>query len=151
MLAETCNVRIHGSTGEQPIDRLDKEGLRSIQDFPPYRALVLERRRVARDCFVSYPGNSHSAPAEYAGREVWVRQTREKLVIRDQHRVLAEHALAERPYKRKVIRSHFDALSLRRDKRLQWKAEQALARSPDECRCWSDQRRRSGRVELTRV
>jgi len=41
--------------------------------------------------------------------------------------VLAEHPLAERPYGRKVIRAHFEALSLRRDQRLQWEAEQAFA------------------------
>jgi len=126
-LDETCNVRIHGTTGERPIDRLPKEGLRSIQDLPPYRALFLERRRVARDCFVSYAGSWYSAPAEYAGREVWVRQTEDRLVICDQDRVLAEHPLAERPYERKVIRAHFEALSLRRDQRLQWEAEQAFA------------------------
>jgi hypothetical protein len=41
--------------------------------------------------------------------------------------VLAEHALAEHAYERKVIRTHFEALSLRRDQRLQWEAEQAFA------------------------
>jgi hypothetical protein len=41
--------------------------------------------------------------------------------------VLAEHPLAERPYERKVIRAHFEALSMRRDQRLQWEAEQAFA------------------------
>jgi len=126
-LDEICNVRIHGTTGERPVDRLPKEGLRSIQDLPPYRALVLERRRVARDCFVSYAGSWYSAPAEYAGREVWVRQTEDRLVICDQDRVLAEHPLAEHAYERKVIRTHFEALSLRRDQRLQWEAEQAFA------------------------
>jgi hypothetical protein len=126
-LDETCNVRIHGTTGERPIDRLPKEGLRSIQGLPPYRALVLERRRVARDCFVSYAGSWYSVPAEYAGREVWVRQTEDRLVICDQDRVLAEHPLAERAYERKVIRAYFEALSLRRDQRLQWEAEQAFA------------------------
>jgi hypothetical protein len=115
-LDETCNV-----------DRLPKEGLRSIQGLPPYRALVLERRRVARDCFVSYAGSWYSVPAEYAGREVWVRQTEDRLVICDQDRVLAEHPLAERAYERKVIRAYFEALSLRRDQRLQWEAEQAFA------------------------
>jgi len=41
--------------------------------------------------------------------------------------VLAEHLLAEHPYERKVIRTHFEALSLRRNQRLQWEAEQAFA------------------------
>lgn len=68
-LAETANVRIHGTTGERPFDCLPLEGLRSVVGVPAYRALVLERRRVARDCFVSYAGSWYSAPAEYAGRE----------------------------------------------------------------------------------
>jgi len=41
--------------------------------------------------------------------------------------VLAEHPLAEHAYERKVIRAHFEALSRRRDQRLQWEAEQAFA------------------------
>jgi hypothetical protein len=41
--------------------------------------------------------------------------------------VLAEHPLAERTYERKVIRAHFEALSMRRDQRLQWAAQQAFA------------------------
>lgn len=127
-LEGTCNVRIHGTTGERPVDRLAKEGLRSVNDVPLYRALVLERRRVARDCFVSYAGSWYSAPAEYAGREVWVRQTEDRLLICDRDEVLATHELAERPYERKVIRAHFEGLAARRDRRLQMEVEQALAK-----------------------
>jgi len=96
---------------------------------PAYRALVLERRRVARDCFVSYAGSWYSAPVEYAGREVWVRQTEDKLVISDQDQVLAEHPLAERPYERKVIRAHFESMAARRDQRLHREAQLAMARA----------------------
>jgi hypothetical protein len=53
-LDETANVRVHGTTGERPIDRLPKEPLRPVAGVPPYRALILERRRVARDCYLSY-------------------------------------------------------------------------------------------------
>jgi len=128
-LDETCNVRIHGTTGERPVDRLPREGLRAVAGVPAYRALVLERRRVARDCFVTYAGSWYSAPVEYAGREVWVRQTEDKLVISDQDQVLAEHPLAERPYERKVIRAHFESLAARRDQRLHREAQLAMARA----------------------
>jgi hypothetical protein len=60
---------------------------------------VLERRRVARDCFVSYQQSWYSVPAEFAGREVWVRQTEDRLVIAEQDQVIAVHELAERPYR----------------------------------------------------
>lgn len=125
-LDETCNVRIHGTTGQRPVDRLQREGLRPVAGTPAYRALVLERRRVARDCFVSYAGSWYSAPAEYAGREVWVRQTEDRLLVCDRDQVLAEHPLAECPYERRVIRAHFDGLAARRDRRLRQEAEAAL-------------------------
>lgn len=126
-LEETCNVRVHGTTGERPLDRLPREGLKSVTGVAAYRALVLERRRVARDCFVSYAGSWYSAPAEYAGREVWVRQTESRLLICDREQVIAEHPLADRPYQRQVIRAHFDGLAARRDRRLRMEAEAALA------------------------
>ena len=41
-LDETCNVRVHGTPGERPVDRLPLEGLRPAADIPAYRALVLD-------------------------------------------------------------------------------------------------------------
>jgi len=128
-LKETCNIRIHGTTGERPIDRLDKEGLRSIEGVAPYRALVIERRRVARDCFLSYAGSWYSVPAEYAGKEVWVRQTESELLVGDRDKIIAQHPLAERAYQRKVVRAHFEGLKARRDELLQWEAQQAIAKA----------------------
>lgn len=129
-LDDKANVRVHGTTGERPVDRLPLEGLRAVAGVAPYRALVLERRRVARDCFVTYAGSWYSAPAEYAGREVWVRQTEDRLLICDRDEVVAVHPLADKPYQRQVIRSHFEALAMRRDLRLQLEVEEALARAP---------------------
>ena len=128
-LMETCNVRIHGTTGERPVDRLPREGLRTIEGVAPYRALVLERRRVARDCFLSYAGSWYSVPAEYAGKEVWVRQTESELVVGDRDKIIAQHPLAERAYQRKVVRAHFEGLKARRDELLQWEAQQAIAKA----------------------
>lgn len=122
-------MRIYGSTGERPWDRLGLEGLTPVAGVPPYRALVLERRKAARDCFVTYAGSWYSAPAEYVGREEWVRQTETKLLICDRDQVLAEHPMAARPYQRQVIRSYFEGLAARRDRRLTWEAESALAQA----------------------
>lgn len=126
-LDKTANTRIHGTTGERPCDRLPLEGLRPLAGVPPYRALALERRRVARDCFVSFQGSWYSAPAEYAGREVWVRQTEDQLVISDQDRVLARHPVADKPYQRLVNHEHFSDLKARRDRRLQMQTDEALS------------------------
>lgn len=127
-LDETANVRVHGTTGQRPCDRLPEEGLRAVVGAAPYRALVLERRRVARDCFVSYQQSWYSVPAEFAGREVWVRQTEDHLVIAEQDQVIAVHQLAERPYQRRVIHAHFQDLKARRDRRLHQEAEEVFSR-----------------------
>lgn len=61
--------------------RLPLEQLRSMDGVPPYRALVLERRRVDRDSYVSYASNWYTVPAEHASREVWVRQTEDLVIV----------------------------------------------------------------------
>jgi len=99
-LDETANVRVHGTTGERPIDRLPREQLRPVTGIPPYRPLILERRRVARDSYLSYAGNWYSVPAEYAGREVWVRQTDERVIISVADQVLVDHPLAPGTHQR---------------------------------------------------
>jgi transposase len=129
-LEVTANVRVHGTTGERPIDRLPREQLRPVDGVPPYRALILERRRVARDCYLSYAGSWYSVPAEYAGREVWVRQTDDRVIISDGHQVLVDHPLASRTHQRITDPKHFEAFAARRDRRLQLETAEALTQLP---------------------
>lgn len=126
----TANVRVHGTTGERPIDRLPREPLRPVHGVPPYRALILERRRVARDCYLSYAGSWYSVPAEYAGREVWVRQTDDRVIISDGHQVLVDHPIATRTHQRLTDPKHFEAFAARRDRRLQLETAEALTQLP---------------------
>ena len=125
-LEQTANVRVHGTTGVRPIDRLPLEQLRPVAGVPPYRALILERRRVARDCYLSYAGSWYSVPAEYAGREVWVRQTDERVIISAGDQVLADHRLVEGRCQRVTNPVHFQSLAARRDRRLQLETAKAL-------------------------
>jgi len=129
-LEQTANVRVHGTTGVRPIDRLPLEQLRPVAGVPPYRALVLERRRVARDCYLSYAGSWYSVPAEYAGREVWVRQTDERVIISAGDQVLADHRLVEGRCQRVTNPVHFQSLAARRDRRLQLETAKALVALP---------------------
>jgi len=129
-LETTANVRVHGTTGERPIDRLPLEQLRSVVGVPPYRALILERRRVARDCYLSYAGSWYSVPAEYAGREVWVRQTDQRVIISAGDQVLADHRLVEGRCQRVTNPVHFQSLAARRDRRLQLETARALVALP---------------------
>jgi len=127
-LANTANVRIHGTTGERPLDRLPLEQLRSVDGVPLYRALVLERRRVARDSYVSYASNWYSVPAEHAGREVWVRQTEDRVIVSHQEQVIADHQLVAGRCQRITDPQHFTRLAQRRDARLEREVNDALSR-----------------------
>ncbi len=121
-LEGTANVRVHGTTGERPLDRLPHENLQPVAGIPPYRALILERPRVARDCYVSYAGSWYSVPAEYAGREV----------ISEGDQVLADYPLAAGRCQRITNPIHFRTLAARRDRRLQLEAARLLAQLPQQ-------------------
>ncbi len=141
---------MHGTTGERPIDRLPHEHLRPVAGIPSYRALILERRRVARDGYLSYAGSWYSVPAEHAGRDVWVRQTDERVIISAGDQVLVDHQLASGPHQRITDPVHITALTARRDRRLQLETATALARLPYRTSQLEGRRWRSGRWRCTR-
>jgi transposase len=71
---ERINRRIHGTTGERPIDRLREENLSSIPSADRWEKYLHEPRQVSRDGFVSYDGVRYGVPWRYSGREVTVRE-----------------------------------------------------------------------------
>lgn len=73
-LDTVANVRIHGTTGERPIDRLPREGLIPLQSVRPYDLTWTEARRVSRDGRVSWEGNLYSVPWEHGSTSVLVRR-----------------------------------------------------------------------------
>lgn len=113
-LEDTANVRVHGTTGERPIDRYHVEAseLRRTSAVPAYDTRPIEIRKVAPDCHFSFNGVRYSVPPAAAGHTVTVRPEDSgfisvylgsELVVR--HRVcpkgsgdvtLAEHAEAIR-------------------------------------------------------
>ena len=73
-LQDVANVRIHGTTGDRPVDRLWQENLQPLPD-KPFPTAVRFERRVSRDCFFSYEGVLYSVPWPYAGGTVDVEET----------------------------------------------------------------------------
>jgi transposase len=74
-LDQVANVRIHGTTGERPVDRHVRElvTLRPYAAVPRYDTRSLEIRRVAPDCHISYCGVFYSVDPVAAGHTVTVR------------------------------------------------------------------------------
>lgn len=73
-LDTVANVRLHGTTGERPFDRLAREGLVPLASVRPYDLAWSEARRVHKDCHFSWEGNRYSVPWQYGSTAVLVRR-----------------------------------------------------------------------------
>jgi hypothetical protein len=64
------NGQEHGTTGKIPFEQLKSERLNPLAR--EYIIDRINRRKVGKDCLISYDGNQYSVPSEYAGCEVAV-------------------------------------------------------------------------------
>jgi hypothetical protein len=80
-LSGVANRRLHGTTHEVPMARLEweKDSLGSLQ-VPPYDLSLVSSRRSSKDSFISYGGNRYSVPASYALSLLTVREKPEGLL-----------------------------------------------------------------------
>jgi hypothetical protein len=113
-LDRVANVRIHGTTGEVPFERLPEEQLRPIHSKPDYDTSLVTYRRCSRDCMISYEGNLYSVPADYAGERLQLKVTEsdELTVFNQQGEVIAWHPLAIGTNQRIVVAEHYQGLHL---------------------------------------
>jgi transposase len=93
-----ADTRIHGTTRRQ-VGKLFEEVERpALQPLPAGLFPVFEeaRRMVHRDGYVEFKRAYYSAPPEYVGRQIWVRQEMRLLRLYNSRREqIALHALAE--------------------------------------------------------
>ena len=99
-LAETADVRIHGTIREQPIVRWPAEhaALRPLADQPDYDTSYLSQRLVSRDGYLAYRGSRYPVPPEHAGRVVLVKEgPDQRLRIFAGSLCVSDYPLAEQP------------------------------------------------------
>lgn len=108
-LDNTANLRVHGTTGEVPFDRLRLEGLQPLDGKPDYDTCLIGFRRSSKDCFVTYDGNYYSVPADYAKKTLQVKETEDgQLIVSDtQDGEIACHRLAEGHNLRVAVSTHY--------------------------------------------
>ncbi|MGB9721726.1 MAG: IS21 family transposase [bacterium] len=75
-LNTVANIRVHGTTGEIPFERLKQENLIALPE-KPYDTTERVKVRPNRDLLVSYKGNRYSVPYLFARKE---------LILCDDHR-----------------------------------------------------------------
>jgi len=72
-MREIADVRVHGTTGEAPLLRFERDEAAALQPLkgrPPFRQVRELLRRVQADCVIQIDGNSYSVPWRLIGESV---------------------------------------------------------------------------------
>lgn len=92
-----ANVRIHATTGVQPVLRLAEEKLIPLVNRVEFDTSEYSHRRVSREAVISFRGSRYSVPWHLVGKDVLVRllPSGQAIQVLWQGEVVAQHALAE--------------------------------------------------------
>jgi transposase len=109
---DEVNRKIHGTTGERPVDLLLNEKLSALpveSICKPYR---LENRKVSREGFVSYNGTLYGVHWRHSGKIVQVALQNGQLIILDNAgQLLQTHAVCHKSRKHIYAKGQYDGLS----------------------------------------
>jgi Integrase core domain len=111
---DVADVRLHGTTGEAPIDRFQRaeaKALKPVAGVPPFHAARELIRRVQSDCAVEIDGNAYSVPWRLIGETV--RATITDGVVRIYHGIheVAVHPICSGRRCRVIHPGHFAGLT----------------------------------------
>lgn len=109
-LAHTANARVHATTRERPLNLWLREGLTALNSIAPYRLAELVSRKAGFDGFVRFERSRYSLPPEYAGQNVLIGQRDNRIVIRAQDMIVAEHAPAQKAGASVADPAHIESL-----------------------------------------
>ncbi len=90
---EIANVRVHGTTREQPVERFRRNEKHALKALPykPADCMITESRRASKLCRVSFDSNRYSVPEKYARRQLTVRADPDRVLLYDGEKLAAEH------------------------------------------------------------
>lgn len=92
-MREVSDVRVHGTTGDRPIERFvaEKEALQPLASRPSFQRRRSLRRRVQADCCVELDTNHYSVPYVHLGKDVTVEVADGVVQVLLAGQVIAEH------------------------------------------------------------
>lgn len=93
---EVAGMRIHGTTGKQPLMVFESEEQRELHPLPPrpYDPVVWKKATVHPDSHVVFEKRLYSVPWPHIGRQVWVRATVSSVMVYVDDERVATHARA---------------------------------------------------------
>ena len=113
-MREIADVRVHGTTGEAPIARFDREeraALRPLEGRPPFRQVRDLIRRVQSDCCVEVDTNAYSVPWRLIGETVRVVVAGGRVGIHHGGAEVAAHPESAGRRQRLIEAAHFAGVS----------------------------------------
>ena len=111
---EIADVRVHGTTEEQPIERFRRDeahAMKSISGIAPFQATRELLRVVQGDCFVEVDANFYSVPWRLIGESVRVQIDAETVRVNHAGREVAVHGRRAGRRERARLPAHFDGVS----------------------------------------
>lgn len=111
---EIADVRIHGTTEEQPIERFQRDeakAMKEIGGIGPFQATRELMRTVQSDCCVEVDTNLYSVPWRLIGENVRVLVTAETVRINHAGREVAVHERRTGRRERARETAHFEGVS----------------------------------------
>jgi transposase len=116
---EIANVRVHGTTGEAPILRFERNeasALRSPTGIPPFMSARDLLRRVGADCAIEVDGNAYSVPWRLIGERVRVMVSANLVRVLHAGREIALHAELKGRHGRATDDRHLAGVAGTKDK-----------------------------------
>jgi len=111
---EVADVRIHGTTGEAPIERFlrdEAKALKPIAGIAPFRSLRELSRVVGSDCMVEIDGNAYSVPWRLIGERVRVTVTDTDIGVHHGTCEVAVHAVIGGHRQRVIDPAHYAGIA----------------------------------------
>lgn len=93
-LSHTANVRLHATTGQRPTELGPQENLIPLASVASYHLCQPVSRKAGSESFVRFSGSRYSVPPEQAGQTLQIEQREQKILIRCQDLIVAEHVVA---------------------------------------------------------
>jgi transposase len=112
-LREVADERIHGTTGEPPIERFraaEAAALKSLAGKPPFVQDRELRRRVHSDACVEVDTNRYSVPWQWIGHQVRVLVAGQQVRIYHREQELAVHAQSAGRRQRSIQLAHLEGI-----------------------------------------
>jgi transposase len=113
-MREIADVRRHGTTGEAPLVRFEREeatALQRLEGRPPFRQVRELVRRVQADCAIEVDGNSYSVPWRLIGESVQVIVVDGRIRIHHGGAEVAVHAETTGRRQRILDPAHFHGVA----------------------------------------